>query len=164
MSSPDPSERRPFGIAPPAYRLPDDTHVGAVRLQVSDLERSIVYYEKVIGLRVHAQTSNRAELAAHGDDRVLVFLEAKSGISPVPRRGAFGLYHFALLLPDRAELGRFAAHLAYLDERVGMADHLVSESLYLWDPDSLGIEVYADRPRHLWEQDGRQLVMTTDPV
>lgn len=164
MSSPDPRERRPFGIAPPAYRLPDDTHVGAVRLQVSDLERSIVFYERVIGLRVHAQTSNRAELAAHGDDRVLVFLEAKSGISPVPRRGAFGLYHFALLLPDRAELGRFAAHLAYLDERVGMADHLVSESLYLWDPDSLGIEVYADRPRHLWEQDGRQLVMTTDPL
>ena len=164
MTRPDPAERRPFGIAPPAYRLPDDTHVGAVRLQVSDLQRSISYYERVIGLRVRAQTASTAELGAHGDDRILVCLHEKRGISPAPRRGAFGLYHFAILLPDRAELGRFAAHLAYIDERVGMADHLVSEALYLWDPDSLGIEVYADRPRHLWERDGQQLVMTTDPL
>jgi catechol 2,3-dioxygenase len=161
---PDSADRRPFGIAPPGYRLPDDAHVGAVRLQVSDLHRSITYYERVIGLRVTARATDRADLAAHGDDRTLVSLHSKSGISPAPRRGAFGLYHFALLVPDRAELGRFAAHLASIDERVGMADHLVSEALYLWDPDSLGIEVYADRPRHLWEQDGRQLVMATDPL
>jgi len=162
--TPDPSERRPFGIAPPGYRLPDDTHVGAVRLQVSNLARSTAYYERVIGLRARARTPATAELAAHGDDRTLVSLHAKSGISPAPERGAFGLYHFALLVPDRAELGRFAAHLASIDERVGMADHLVSEALYLWDPDSLGIEVYADRPRRLWEQDGQQLVMATDPL
>jgi len=80
------------------------------------------------------------------------------------RRGALGLYHFAILLPDRSALGRFAKHVAELDLRVGMADHLVSEALYLWDPDGLGIEVYADRPRDSWHHEGRQLVMTTDPL
>jgi catechol 2,3-dioxygenase len=79
-------------------------------------------------------------------------------------RGAFGLFHFAILLPDRAALGRFASHLASLDQRVGMADHLVSEALYLWDPDGLGIEVYADRPRHTWRHQDRELAMTTDPL
>jgi len=163
VMEPEPPEGRPFGIAPPGYRLPDDAHVGAVRLQVSDLHRSIAYYERVIGLRVHARAADRADLSAHADNRTLVSLHAKTGISPA-RRGAFGLYHFALLVPNRAELGRFAAHLATIDERVGMADHLVSEALYLWDPDSLGIEVYADRPRHLWEREGKQLVMATDPL
>ena len=73
-------------------------------------------------------------------------LQTRVGVKP-SRRGAFGLFHFAILLPNRAALGRFAAHIASLSIRVGMADHLVSESLYLWDPDGLGIEVYADRPR-----------------
>jgi catechol 2,3-dioxygenase len=80
------------------------------------------------------------------------------------RRGGFGLYHFAILLPDRAALGRFAAHLAQLDARVGMADHLVSEALYLRDPDELGIEVYADRPRDAWQRQGQELAMATDPL
>ncbi len=77
-------------------------------------------------------------------------LHSAPGVSPA-RRGAFGLYHFALLLPDRAALGRFAMHLASLEVRVATADHLVSEALYLWDPDGLGIEVYADRPRDSWQ-------------
>jgi catechol 2,3-dioxygenase len=80
------------------------------------------------------------------------------------RRGGFGLYHFAILLPDRAALGRFVAHLESLDVRVAMADHLVSEALYLWDPDGLGIELYADRPRESWQHQGRELAMTTDPL
>lgn len=158
----DRPDRSPFGIAPPGFRLPDDTHVGAVRLQISDLGRSLAYYEKLLGLRVLARTGNSAALAAHGDDRVLVSLHEKKGVTS--GRGAIGLYHFAILLPDRAELGRFSAHLARLDAHVGMADHLVSEALYLWDPDGLGIEVYADRPKHQWQQDGRQLVMTTDTL
>jgi len=162
MLSADQPRRSSFGIAPAGFRLPDDTRVGAVRLQVSDLRRSLAYYEKVLGFRVPRRTSSTAALAAHGDDRVLVWLHEKKGVSSA--RGAIGLYHFAILLPDRAELGRFSAHLARLDARVGMADHLVSEALYLWDPDGLGIEVYADRPREQWQQDGRQLVMTTDTL
>jgi catechol 2,3-dioxygenase len=134
-----------------------------VQLLVSDLPRSVAYYERVIGLRTLDLASERATLGSHGDERVLVNLHTRKGISP-SRRGAFGLYHFAILLPDRAALGRFAAHIASIGERVGMADHLVSESLYLWDPDGLGIEVYADRPRSEWRSRGRELAMATDPL
>jgi len=153
----------PYGIASPAYRLPDHAHVGPVHLLVSDLSRSVAYYERVIGLRSLHVASDQATLGPHGDERVLVNLHTRNAIRP-SRRGAFGLYHFAILLPDRAALGRFAAHIASIDERVGMADHLVSESLYLWDPDGLGIEVYADRARSEWRTRGRELAMATDPL
>jgi catechol 2,3-dioxygenase len=143
--------------------LPDAAHVGAVHLQVVDLHRSLSYYEQVLGLRRHGVTDASAVLSAHGDERPLVMLHTRPGVTRA-RRGAFGLYHFAILLPERGALGRFATHLASLEERVGMADHLVSEALYLWDPDGLGIEVYADRPRDTWQQHDRELVMTTDPL
>lgn len=155
---------RAYGIAPPGFRLPDETAVGAVRLQVSHLQRSIDYYEGVLGLRVRTRTSDTAALAAQGDDRPLIRLQARDGAGAVSRRGTFGLYHFAILLPGRAALGRFAAHLSRTGAHVGMADHAVSESLYLTDPDGLGIEVYADRPRSEWRQRGRELVMTVDPL
>jgi catechol 2,3-dioxygenase len=157
------SEAQAFGIPPPAYRLPDATHVGAVRLQVSDLGRSLAYYQEVIGLRVQQQDADSAALARHGDDRILMRLQTRPGVSPA-RPGALGLYHVAILLPDRAALGRFAAHLSGRHVRIGAADHLVSEALYLWDPDGLGIEVYADRPRASWQHRARQLVMATDPL
>ena len=80
----------------------------------------------------------------------------RQGAAPVPRRGRLGLYHFAILLPDRAALGRFVAHLAAIGVRPGASDHLVSEALYLTDPDGLGIEVYADRPRSAWQLAGRR--------
>jgi catechol 2,3-dioxygenase len=153
---------RPYGIVPPTSPLPDTTHVGGVRLRVSDLHRSVAYYEQVIGLRVIA-AGDTTTLSSHGDDSPLVMLQTSSGVTPA-RQGAFGLYHFAILLPERAALGRFAAHLSELGVRVGAADHLVSESLYLWDPDGLGIEVYADRPKNSWRRNGRELAMTTDPL
>jgi catechol 2,3-dioxygenase len=153
---------RPYGLAPPDYALPDATHVGAVRLQVSDLARAAAYYQQVIGLRIIA-AGETITLGPHDDDHALVTLETRPGVGRA-RRGAFGLFHFAILLPDRAALGRFAAHLASLDVPMGEADHLVSESLYLWDPDGLGIEVYAVRPRAAWRRNGRELAMTTDPL
>jgi catechol 2,3-dioxygenase len=154
---------RVYGIPPPGFRLPDETRVGAVHLQVSDLSRALEYYERVLGLRAHEQHGDRAMLGAHDDHRALVSLETRPGITSA-HRGAFGLFHFAILLPDRAALGRFAAHLSTMNVRVGMADHLVSEALYLWDPDGLGIEVYADRPRSAWQHRDREVVMTTDPL
>jgi catechol 2,3-dioxygenase len=134
-----------------------------VRLQVSNLEQSLEYYEQVLGLRSRTTARDTATLGPNGDDPPLVTIETRRGVLPA-RRHAFGLYHFALLLPDRASLGRFAAHVSTLDVRVRMADHLVSEALYLWDPDGLGIEVYADRPRGSWRQHGRELAVTTDPL
>jgi catechol 2,3-dioxygenase len=134
-----------------------------VHLLVSNLQRSLDYYQHVLGLRVEQSGNDRAVLTAHGDTRPLVMLRTRPGVTRA-RRGAFGLYHFAILLPDRPALGRFAAHLAAQNVRAGMADHLVSEALYLTDPDELGIEVYADRPRETWEYRDRELAMTTDPL
>jgi catechol 2,3-dioxygenase len=159
-TAPDPG----YGIAPSGYRLPADIRLGPVTLQVADLERSLAYYRDVLGLRVAEQSAGVAVLAAHGDDAPLVVLRENPGVAPVPRRGRLGLYHYAILLPDRAALGRFIAHLARLGERAGASDHLVSEALYLQDPDGLGIEVYADRPRAAWQHQQRQLVMATEPL
>jgi catechol 2,3-dioxygenase len=150
-----------FVVPPPAYRLPADLRLGRVRLQVADLSRSIAYYEEVIGLRTIATTDSSATLGPHGDDTVLVELRERPGATPVPRRGRLGLFHFAILLPERAALGRFVAHLASIGEAAGMADHLVSEAIYLSDPDGLGIEVYADRPRSAWRTEGRTIAMAT---
>lgn len=151
-----------FGIAPPRFRLPPATHVGGVHLQVSDLAQATEYYEQVLGLQVHSATSSTVALGSHDSDP-LVWLRTRNGVKPA-RRGALGLFHFAILLPEREALGRFAAHLSRIRVRAGMADHSVSEALYLWDPDGLGIEVYADRPRSAWRQRDRELVMTTDPL
>jgi catechol 2,3-dioxygenase len=155
---------RPYGIAPPGYRLPDATHLGRVRLQVSDVERSLAYYRDVLGFHVLDRTGSRVTLSARGDQRPLLELVERAGASPVPRRGRLGLYHFAILLPDRAALGRFVNHLARIGVRAGMSDHFVSEAVYLQDPDNLGIEVYADRPRSAWRHEGRQLAMATESL
>lgn len=153
-----------YGIRPPGYRLPDATHLGRVRLQVADLERSVAYYETVLGLRVIDRADDVARLGPHGDDRVIVELHEKNGVRPVARRGHIGLYHFAVLLPDRASLGRFVRHLGEIGAYAGMSDHFVSEAVYLSDPDGLGIEVYADRPRSEWRVQDRELAMTTIPL
>ena len=145
-------------------RLPEQTHVGAVHLQISDLQRSVEYYQGVLGMDVLDRGVGRASLGVGGAGRPLAYLVEKGGVAPVPRRGRFGLYHFALLLPDRVALGRFAGHVLRLGLRPGMADHAVSEALYLSDPDGLGIEVYADRPRGSWTYRGDELVMTTEPL
>ncbi|HEX5045081.1 MAG TPA: VOC family protein [Candidatus Polarisedimenticolaceae bacterium] len=150
-----------FGIAPPGFRLPQSTHVGAAHLQVADLTRSLAWYRTILGFRVLRQDGESAVLGA---DRPLLHLHLRPGARPVPRRGAYGLFHVAILLPGRPALGACVAHLGEQDVRVGMADHAVSEALYLWDPDNLGIEVYADRPRSTWKERRDELVMTTDPL
>jgi len=154
----------PYGIAPPAHRLPDAAHVGGVRLQVADLARSIDYYTGVLGLRVARATDAAAWLTPQTDARALVELQARPGLRPVPRQGRLGLFHFAILVPDRATLGRFVRHIADRGVSAGSADHAVSEALYLTDPDGLGIEIYADRPRDTWRLAGRELYMTTEAL
>jgi catechol 2,3-dioxygenase len=158
------AEAIPYGIAPKGYRLPAQTTLGPVRLQVADLERSLAYYEQVLGLSVAKRTSDTAELTPQGEDTVLIELRQRPGARSVPRRGRLGLYHYAILLPDRAALGRFLVHLRDLGAYAGMSDHFVSEALYLTDPDGLGIEVYADRPRSAWRHEDRQLTMPTTPL
>lgn len=153
----------PYGLQPTHYRLPDATRLGTARLQVADLERSLDFYTRVLGLRVLARHEGAATLGAVGAQHAI--LELRGGASkPVPRGGRQGLFHFAILLPDRASLGRFLVHLSDIGERAGASDHLVSEAIYLSDPDGLGIEVYADRPRDTWRQEGRELTMATIPL
>jgi catechol 2,3-dioxygenase len=163
-SSAEPATPGSYGQAPRGCRLPVATHLGMVVLQVSRLDTSLACYQEVLGFRVLARDGARATLAAHGDDRPLIELRERPGARPVPPRGCYGLYHFAILLPDRASLGRFVRHLADIGIRAGAGDHLVSEAFYLHDPDNLGIEVYADRPRSTWRRIGRELMMATDPV
>jgi catechol 2,3-dioxygenase len=153
-----------YGIRAPEYRLPDRTHIGRVRLQVSDLARSVEYYLEIIGLKLQHRDEGIATLGAGNDDAPILQLHERRGARPVARHGRLGLYHFAILLPDRADLGEFVSHLADTSVRAASADHRVSEALYLWDPDGLGIEVYADRPRAQWQVNGAELLMTTEPL
>jgi len=131
-----------------AAAIPADTRLGAVHLTVADLARSVDYYEREIGLAVREREDGRAALGTGGDD-VLVLVE-EPGAKPAD--GFSGLYHFALLVPDRVDLARWLMHAARDQvQLVGMSDHFVSEALYLRDPDHHGIEIYADRPRELWD-------------
>lgn len=163
-STAQPATAGSYGIAPSGFRLPETTRLGRVSLQVGDLARSLDFYERVLGFRVLERDDATAILAAHGSETPLVELHATSATRPHPQRGRLGLYHFAILLPDRASLARFVRHLGEIGARAGAGDHLVSEAFYLQDPDGLGIEVYADRPRSSWQRRGRELMMATDPV
>ena len=151
-----------YGVAPPEYRLPDATSVGGVKLQVSDLARSRAFYTEVLGLAVIGEVEGHVALGDRARHQQLVELFYASGTRPIPRNGRLGLYHFAILLPTREDLARFVVHLAGLNMPFSSADHVVSEAIYLWDPDGLGIEVYADRPRTGWRVNNGELVMATD--
>ena len=153
-----------YGLAPRGHRLPVTTRLGEVRLRVASLDRSLTYYTSVLGMRIIERTASRATLGVAGGDRVLVELNEIAGIRAVATRARLGLYHFAILLPDRAALGRFIRHLGSIGVHAGAGDHLVSEAFYLQDPDGLGIEIYADRPRESWRRVDRELMMATDPV
>ncbi len=128
------------------------TIVGAVHLNVRDLDRLLAYYEERIGLRFHWRDGRRAGLGV--GERDLLILDE----DPAAREttGTAGLYHFALLLPSRRELARALRHLAARETPLsGFADHLVSEAIYLSDPEGNGIEIYRDRPRNEWRRDAR---------
>src|SRR3954470_8308489 len=139
------------------------TTVGAVELTVADLDRSVDYYTLALGLTVLARSEGVARLGSPDGLELLVLVE-EPGAQPV--RGHAGLFHFALLLPSQEDLARWLVHAA--GARVplsGMSDHLVSEAIYLRDPDFHGIEIYRDRPREQWPHDRTgQLTMDTLPL
>ena len=136
-------------------------HIGRVALAVADIERSIRFYSDVIGLALLSRDGDVAQMGA--GDTPLLLLHGQPGLSPVRR--ATGLYHFALLLPSRADLGDALQHYVDVSAPIGgFADHAVSEAIYLTDPDGHGIEVYRDRPRAEWPYRGNTLGMTTEPI
>ncbi|MDR7481656.1 MAG: VOC family protein [Armatimonadota bacterium] len=139
------------------------TRLGPVLLAAADLERSLAFYGEVLGLQVRDRRDDLAVLTADGA-APLVVLVALPGARPQPRRTT-GLYHFAILLPTRRELARALARLVQARYPLhGASDHLVSEALYLADPDGHGIELYADRPRQQWPTTARGVAMATAPL
>ena len=145
--------------------LPPDTRLGHVRLRVRDLDNALDFYQLILGLRVIERDGDVASLSASGAPPALLVLEGRPDALPRPYRST-GLYHFAILLPDRRALAQALLRLARRRWPLqGASDHLVSEALYLADPEGNGIELYADRPRSAWQirPDG-EIAMATEPL
>jgi catechol 2,3-dioxygenase len=139
-----------------------DTAIGAVALTVSNLARSRNFYERAIGLTAADRDDGSVALSAGGPP--LVYLRGDPSAPPLDRH-ATGLYHQAILVPSRHELARALLRLAHANWPLdGASDHLVSEAVYLSDPDGNGIEIYRDRPRTDWPHSNGQLQMATIPL
>ena len=123
----------------PATSIAAATEIGLVSLTVADLDRSLAFYTTALGFAVLPTSQSRSRS------------RPRPGALPWMVDARTGLYHFAILLPARADLGRWLRHFFALPyPPPGQGDHLVSEALYLRDPDGHGIEVYWDRPRATW--------------
>ncbi|PYE47934.1 VOC family protein [Deinococcus yavapaiensis] len=157
-----PAER--IGQAPPHHTLPATVRLSTVTLQINDLDASLDYYTRIIGLHLHQQEGRTARLGTP-DGQILLELREKKGVKYAPHRGRLGLYHFALLLPTRDDLARFVRNALSLGVHVGAGDHHFSEATYLQDPDGISIEVYRDRPREDWQvTEGGEIVGRGDPL
>ncbi len=137
------------------------TTVGTVSLKVSNLQRSVNFYNNLIGLRTLQQTDQEAILGA--GQRIILHLE---GIPDAQPQTPFstGLYHAAILFPDRHSLAIKIGQISAFRYPLGWADHLVSEAFYLNDPDGNGLELYRDRPRSEWQWDGKQVRMASNQI
>jgi catechol 2,3-dioxygenase len=144
-----------------APSLPPDTHVVEIALTVADLARQVRFYTGALGLSVMDEAPGLVRL---GDrDRAFLRLEERHGASRPD--WSTRLFHLAILLPTRADLATALAHLVEVRHPLqGAADHLVSEAIYLADPEGNGIEIYRDRPREAWPLDATGVHMTTDPL
>lgn len=164
----------------PTERLPATFALDRVEVSISDLDRSLEFYGRTLGLARHegdhgpagattevaGDPRERVHLGSDpdGDASPLITLEEQPGAQRSSPRST-GLFHLALLLPTRAALAAFVRHL--IDAAipvVGASDHGVSEAIYLEDPDGHGIEVYSDRPEAGWNRDGSKIAMRTDPL
>ncbi len=144
-------------------RIHPGTSMGTVRLTVSDIAASRRFYEQALGLRATEQDDGTLALGVAGE-RPLIELRGDASAPALDRR-ATGLYHVAILMPSRRDLAFALARLAEAGWPLdGASDHLVSEALYLSDPDGNGIEIYRDRPRAEWRQVDGQLQMSTLPL
>ncbi len=137
--------------------------IGTVSLLVSDLASQLEFYERAVGLHTLEHSEDAALLGPEGGP-VLVELAERPQAPPRPARST-GLFHFAILVPGRLELARSLTRLVRAGQGLtGASDHLVSEALYLRDPENNGIEIYRDRPRDEWASEAGELRMDTLPL
>ena len=143
--------------------IPPGTSIGKVRLRVADIDALSEFYERVVGLRSVDREGDLARPGPEGGEPLIELASAPTA-SPAPSFST-GLFHLAILVPDRPELARALKRVIEQGWRLtGASDHLVSEALYLRDPEGNGIEIYRDRPREAWVREDGQLKMTTDPL
>lgn len=146
------------------FRLPVETQIGHAHLQVSGLTKALTFYADLLGFKEVRREGAVVMLSATGRAPYHLLLTERPGAGPKPP-GTTGLFHVAIRLPNRHELGRMLFRLLMQGwPYEGLADHGVSESLYLSDPDGNGIEFYADRPREQWPRCNDQIHMITDPL
>lgn len=146
----------------PTFASRTPMRVGMVNLRVRNLDLVTDYYRDVLGLTVMARSMMGALLGA-GGVRLLNLQRRES--APREARNAAGLYHTAFLMPTRKDLARWLVHAAANKVPLsGFADHLVSESVYLDDPEGNGIEVYADRAPDTWKWENGSVAMATDQL
>ncbi|WP_286232395.1 VOC family protein [Neobacillus mesonae] len=136
--------------------------VGMVNIKVKNLDYSLNFYQNIIGLQVLEKSDGKAVLTTDGETPLLI-LEQPENVT-AKEAGTSGLYHFAILLPTRADLSVFLRHLIQTGYPLGAADHYVSEALYLNDPDGNGIEVYRDRPSSEWTWNNGLVDMATEQL
>jgi catechol 2,3-dioxygenase len=146
------------------FRLPSATRIGAVHLRISNLEKSLAFYGGLLGLNTVSPENSTIGLSASGESPELLRLTEVPGAKPRTPHSA-GLFHTAIRVPSRVELANVIRQLQSSRWPLyGFANHGVSESVYLADPDGNGIEIYADLPREAWPHDGDRIAMTTDPL
>ena len=143
------------------------TTIGHVHLKVADLERAVHFYTVVLGFEVSTRMGTSAAFLSAGGYHHHIGLNTwESKDAPEPPSFSTGLFHAAILLPDRKELARMVQRLAeHAWQLDGAADHGVSEAIYLRDPDNNGLEIYCDRARDQWPRDAQgHVVMYTEPL
>jgi catechol 2,3-dioxygenase len=123
-------------------------YASQVNLKVKDLDNALTFYQDIIGFKVLEKTDRKAVLTTDGQTPLVTLEQPENVIAKEEHMS--GLYHFAILLPSRADLSVFLRHFLGTGYPLGAADHYVSEALYITDPDGNGIEVYRDRPSNEW--------------
>ena len=148
-----------------AFHIESNTKIDSVNLKVTDIDKSLEFYKSFLGFKIVKRESSSVLLSPDGKLPYLVAL-TETKTKP-PNQKTAGLYHFAILLPQRKDLANFFSYLMQHKNEVkidGFSDHLVSEAIYIRDPDNIGIEIYRDREKSQWEWNNNLVHMTLDPL